>query len=755
MLPPDSKIVKGTRAYGSKSPIIFYPREVKGQLIPSKLLFYDIETVRYNDDLTETDNLPDLSDVEDPYIRESMMQDWLANHPLNVKNLTQIGFMMPSGYSKANTKNALALTTWYEEREIEGELYTVGIIGGALDMLPAEVARRWVLFRGFVKLNAIGFNNLRFDAGVITKLAGINDDLDVSESHTHKLTIRLGDKRFNEFDINKWALALGARNLKGLGDIVGCKKLEMRCTNQSDFDEYNIRDCEIVLRTVLLLNGLKLGEDAGIRHHNMPSYVRGKFSDVFIKKQWVSVHTPKTWHQFEGYGARSECLMSDLSRCAYVDANSLYPTVMSSCLYPKFIEKKSDDGNYAVADLRKVPKGSLGWHNFHKNIKLISPDLDFKNRQARYHEVLGDRLFIAKVRISACADCIKHIFPYGYKEDGLTLFRFNPDILYEVYGYELIDLNDCTYTIESLHECKAEVLPFASMIREIYALRKDYKKQGSPLQYLMKILLNAGFGIWGARGDRPKRDNTFKTREVFARIDKECATIGMKKIKDIIVWDAAQKMDIRLRRIGMHIYTVAEDLPRFVKSSIPSISQFTLSHSRALMYSAMRILQKAGVQIRYTDTDSLIMDAAGLDIMTKAGLIGDAMGQFKLEYMLVNGHAVASKLYAFTVAELDKETAEESLKTVIVSKGVKQVGAVSKSFQTSAADELKCVERTVSKHDTRTKRKLLNGVFVNEFGTKTPEFYQVLLKLAAMEAVIKPNDPDLINEWTIYAGELC
>jgi hypothetical protein len=536
---------------------------------------------------------------------------------------------------------------------------------------------------------------------------------------------------------------LGAKSLKKLGELVKCEKLDIFTTSQADFDVYNIRDCEIVLKTVLLLN------DLGIQHHNMPSFVRGRYSEAFIKKGWESIHSSKSWHKFEGFGARCEGYKSDISGMAYVDANSLYPTVMSKCQYPKLIEKQYGDKKIAVSDLRKIPTKSLAGRRFLENIKKVYTECLFNDRVKNYHEIFGDKLHIAKVKLIECHDShLLHIFPFGYKDDaGMTLFRYNEDQVYEVFGYEILDLKAFDFELIELWVCDSEPLIFADMIDEMYSTRKAYKKDKNTLEYLYKIQLNAGFGIWGARGDKSRRDNSLKTRELYTREANFAANLGIK-LKDVIYYDQQYNADIRIRKLGTKFYTVADDLPRFVSQSIPAIAQFTLSHSRALMFSVMRFLGVRSVEIGYTDTDSIIMSPEGLKMLEDEGMIGSNMGQFKLEYMIEKGSVLASKLYAFV---------SDSGKSFVVSKGVKSVSKINRSYQTSAADDLKIVNRVVTKHGTRTKRQLENGTFKNEYGVKNSEFYKTLLSISAIERNANPDviySDSLYNEWLELAETL-
>ena len=61
------------------------------------------------------------------------------------------------------------------------------------------------------------------------------------------------------------------------------------------------------------------------------------------------------------------------------------------------------------------------------------------------------------------------------------------------------------------------------------------------------------------------------------------------------------------------------------------------------------------------DTDSLIIDKKGFDILKSKDLIGNNIGQFKLEYNIKKGYFISNKTYCLIL---------DNNKTIIKAKGV-------------------------------------------------------------------------------------
>jgi hypothetical protein len=70
-------------------------------------------------------------------------------------------------------------------------------------------------------------------------------------------------------------------------------------------------------------------------------------------------------------------------------------------------------------------------------------------------------------------------------------------------------------------------------------------------------------------------------------------------------------------------------LPKEANNSFPAIAAFVTGYGRAYLWSAMLV---AGERHYFMcDTDSLVVDQDGFDRLTQAGLVGDELGQMKVE----------------------------------------------------------------------------------------------------------------------------
>lgn len=703
-----------------------------GQLRFDQLCYYDIETDTSTIDVT----FPDVTDDMTASQIDAMIDEFIKNHALNVRNLVQVAILVPA--AAKGLKNAITVCRSVDSITLNDVEFVRCIIGSMKngrsraekDAHAKDVAQRFLAFRMSLKSHKIfvGFNNLRFDSGAVAKLCGITD---ICESLTHKLTINTSKYKLHEFDVLKWSMALGFSSLRKLG--AGLTKMgydsekydDLVTDDQDKFDQYNLRDCEIVANLVHLLNSL------GIFHHNMPSFVRNYYSQSFKKQGFESVHSDPSFQSYAGLGARCEAYEFKLNDARVYDFNSLYPSVQTLLPFPA-IKHHKNEKSVGVIKLSTVSLASKQVKELPLKIQQLDDHAgacvvtDRKFLDA-YESIFGKVFYWLKVKIHAVDPRFAHIFPFGYKDENeLVRFTLNEDVTYEIDSYNIAFLAHCSYTIVHARVTQYENLIFADEARELYQKRKEYKKQGSPLQMLNKIILNSGFGIWGSRGDKSTRDNSKTTRENFERLRLAGQKMGVR-VKDVVMYDTQMQSYARVRNIGERLYKVDQELPRFTKRSIPGISQTTLSHARALMYSVMRAVIYGGGKIFYTDTDSLFLDERGEKIVHALGLVGDDLGQCKLEYKIYKGFAMGSKLYNIVTQENEYK---------VTAKGVKNVGKVNTNFSTSTVDELKAVRKVVAAAGGITKRRLdlESGKHVNEYGERNKAWGQALVKMLELHS---------------------
>jgi hypothetical protein len=146
-------------------------------------------------------------------------------------------------------------------------------------------------------------------------------------------------------------------------------------------------------------------------------------------------------------------------------------------------------------------------------------------------------------------------------------------------------------------------------VEDLYALRNKYKKEGSSMEMVVKLLLNGLYGKFGQRYEN--RDNWI--------------SIGGMSLEEINRYD-----DIEI--VG--------NFARVVKTSEPASFCFPLWAAHITAYARIH-LHKLMIKANplYVDTDSLVTS----EIMP----VSSELGHLKLEGSIVHGFIIKPKMYAF------------------------------------------------------------------------------------------------------------
>ncbi len=159
----------------------------------------------------------------------------------------------------------------------------------------------------------------------------------------------------------------------------------------------------------------------------------------------------------------------------------------------------------------------------------------------------------------------------------------------------------------------------SSVIVDLFEQRKKYKKIKSPLQLVIKLLMNCSYGITGLKPI--ECDVSYvanKDFEVFCKRNYD-------RIKEFT-------------KIGRHwrVELYKELEPAFNRIHIASE---ILSMARVIMNEVMVLAEDIGIKITYTDTDSVHLPAADLARLSSAYeakydrvLCGDELGQFNSDF---------------------------------------------------------------------------------------------------------------------------
>ncbi|ELP86281.1 hypothetical protein EIN_114450 [Entamoeba invadens IP1] len=131
---------------------------------------------------------------------------------------------------------------------------------------------------------------------------------------------------------------------------------------------------------------------------------------------------------------------------------------------------------------------------------------------------------------------------------------------------------------------------------KLYNLRRDFKKQGNPVQEVFKLIMNSSYG---------------KTIQNPIKSDFVYKQISVKNIKGVIQYDA----DRYLRKNSLLVksfYDVAENIRCFECNKsfddffVPNlIGVQTLTMSKRIMNEVMCLAEDLNIPIHYQDTDSM------------------------------------------------------------------------------------------------------------------------------------------------------
>jgi hypothetical protein len=153
------------------------------------------------------------------------------------------------------------------------------------------------------------------------------------------------------------------------------------------------------------------------------------------------------------------------------------------------------------------------------------------------------------------------------------------------------------------------------VIREMFALRLRYKKEGNPLQLVYKLAMNASYGKTILKPS--------PTKTVILPTGPFAEAFIAKKRHNIA--DSAS--------VGRHTFFRCHVAVGTHKNAA-HVGSFILAQSKKIMNAVIAAGIAAGVPILYTDTDSLIIAAdhigkfAAMSTLDGQPLIGTAMGQF-------------------------------------------------------------------------------------------------------------------------------
>jgi len=212
--------------------------------------------------------------------------------------------------------------------------------------------------------------------------------------------------------------------------------------------------------------------------------------------------------------------------------------------------------------------------------------------------------------------------------------------------------------------------PYITKLYEMKRVNTGVKRQ------IAKFLLNALLGRFGMNIEKSitKLVDHKKHLEIMSTHKVVNTPIMVGKDKYLITYESSVSEEI-CREHGLNYMEVLNNKSRkdlenyntFDDVSIP-IAAFVTSRARVYMNKLKLELQKSGINVYYTDTDSFVTDK-----MLPPHLMGEELGQFKLEHTIKEGTFISGKTYCLVTSNGE---------TIIKAKGVSDNSLSYDKFQT-------------------------------------------------------------------------
>lgn len=340
---------------------------------------------------------------------------------------------------------------------------------------------------------------------------------------------------------------------------------------------YNRRDSEISREALeFLYNSFhSLGATPKL---TIASTAMSLYKNRFLKDAYFLHRRELLEDLFKGYhGGRVEAVSRGFIRSYnYGDINSLYPSVMLG----EFPDPNSVRISY---------KNDTSFiYNFEGSslIKIHCPIMKYPLLPA----------------VIPFGDSFKLIFGYGVMEGWYNHNEIRKAVS---LGYTIMKVKKTIYYKETC-------FPFDNYVKELYSLRLQYKKEGNPMQLVVKLLLNSLYGKFCQRYDN--KDNWIPLPD---------------KIEEI------NKLNIIERR-NNYVRIKQETPPR--PFCIPIWGSYITSKARLRLYELIQLYNPI-----YYDTDSIITDNS-IENSTQ-------IGRLKKEYTIKEGIIVKPKWYGFITTD--------------------------------------------------------------------------------------------------------
>jgi len=433
-------------------------------------------------------------------------------------------------------------------------------------------------FFGTMFDDAQGFNFImRGSALIFAKTYVYNGKFNRKSNH-HKTSITFLD-----------TLNYALMSVKQLGDVIQCPKLEHpECLGkepQTDEElkimiRYNLRDSEISCKALTFFYNEfeKLGASPRL---TLSSTAMSLFRNKYLKNEYHRHDIDVLREQFNGYyGGRTEAFArGTFENYNYYDFCSLYPSVMLG---------EFPDPNTLRINKKNTDEYIQNYEGMSK-VDIYCPYMDYPLLPVRHNNKL--------------------LFPTG----NFTGYYTHVELRQAVkLGYVLKKVHKCFYYTG---KCK----PFAEYIKDMYAIRRGYKDKKSPVEKVVKILMNGLYGKFGQKFDG--KDNVIPFDHTVEELDK------------FYFWEFVDK---KKRYIRIKENRIPSPF------CIPIWASYVTALGRLKLHETFKYSQPI-----YCDTDSII---------TKKFYVSSTkLGAYELEHDIKTGIIVKPKFYAL-IDNTDKET---------------------------------------------------------------------------------------------------
>lgn len=265
--------------------------------------------------------------------------------------------------------------------------------------------------------------------------------------------------------------------------------------------------------------------------------------------------------------------------------------------------------------------------------------------------------FYAKVQTPS--DCYYGLLPIR-SPNGVI---YPKGTFYNVWSSEELKLakeNGYSITVIKGFNFDKQTSPFTNYINDFYK-RKNISEGSRRTIY--KSLLNNLLGRFGLDFNKPITEQVdFAKRDYLAstRIIKSQFELFNNKV--LITYLPTISRDI-CEEHGLDYFKVLEEenkdltsleIKTFKDTSI-ACSAMINSYARIFMNKIKLYLFKNNVNIYYMDTDSFVLDDNGFELLKNINLIGNNLGQFKLEYNIEKAYIISNKTYCLVLNEKNNE----------------------------------------------------------------------------------------------------